>query len=62
LLALLHVPRAIARKVDCQRLMLPRGYVALPRRWVERTIAWIDQNRRLSKDYERLCTMNASFI
>jgi hypothetical protein len=22
---------------------------------VERTIAWIDQNRRMSKDYERLC-------
>jgi transposase len=51
------------RKVDWQRLMPPRGFAALARRWVvERTFAWLDQNRRMSKDYERLCATSEAFI
>ena len=35
--------------VDWRKLMPPEGFVVLPRRWVvERTIAWIDQQRRMS--------------
>ena len=29
---------------------------------MERTIAWIDQNRRMSKDYERLPESAEAFI
>ena len=49
--------------VDWQKLMPPQGFVVLPRRWVvERTFSWIDQNRRMSKDYERLTATSESFI
>jgi putative transposase len=51
------------RKVDWEKLMPPRGYVALPRRWVvERTFSWLGQNRRMSKDYERLCASAEAFV
>jgi putative transposase len=51
------------KKVDWQRLMPPRGFRVLPRRWVvERTFSWLTQNRRMSKDYERLCATAEAFI
>ena len=50
-------------KVDWQKLMPEQGFVVLPRRWVvERTFSWIDQNRRMSKDYERLTATSEAFI
>ena len=49
--------------VDWQKLLPPRGFVVVPRRWVvERTIAWIEQYRRMSKDYERLAATSEAFI
>ena len=40
-----------------------KGFVVLPRRWVvERTFAWLSRNRRLSKDYERLCETGECLI
>jgi putative transposase len=51
------------KKIDWQRLMPPRGFRVLPRRWVvERTFSWLSQNRRMSKDYERLCATGETFI
>lgn len=50
-------------KVDWQRLMPSRGFRVLPRRWVvERTFSWLGQNKRMSKDYERLCDSAEAFV
>jgi putative transposase len=49
--------------LDWQKLLPPQGFVVLPRRWVvERTSSWIDQNRRMSKDYERLPETGEAFV
>jgi len=51
------------REIDWQRLIPRRGFEVLPRRWVvERTFSWLSQNRRMSKDYERLCATSEAFI
>jgi putative transposase len=50
--------------IDPKKLMAetgPRPF--LPKRWiVERTFAWLSQNRRMSKDYERLPESGEAFI
>jgi putative transposase len=49
--------------IDWHKLLPRRGFEVLPRRWVvERTFAWLSQNRRMSKDYERLCSTSESFV
>ena len=50
-------------EVDWEKLLPPKGFQVLPRRWVvERTFSWIDHNRRMSKDYERLTETSEAFI
>jgi putative transposase len=40
-----------------------KGFVVLPRRWVvERTFAWLNNHRRLSKDYERFTKTSETMI
>jgi putative transposase len=50
--------------IDPKKLLAeigPRPF--LPKRWiVERTFAWLGQNRRMSKDYERLPESGKAFI
>ncbi len=49
--------------VNWEELLSPKGFQVLPKRWVvERTFSWIDQNRRMSKDYERLPETSEAFI
>jgi transposase len=40
-----------------------KGFELLPRRWVvERTIAWLNRNRRLAKDFEALLETAAAWL
>lgn len=50
--------------VDPKKFMSEQGTRPfLPKRWiVERTFSWLGQNRRLSKDYERLPETGEAFI
>jgi transposase len=49
--------------IDWSKYLPPPGFHVLPRRWViERTFGWLSQNRRLSKDYERLCATEEALI
>ncbi len=39
--------------VEIAHRMVDKGFQVLPKRWiVERTFAWLNRSRRLSKDYE----------
>jgi putative transposase len=50
-------------ELDWEKLLPSKGFQVLPRRWVvERTFSWIDNNRRMSKDYERLTETSEAFI
>jgi transposase len=40
-----------------------KGFVALPKRWiVERTLAWLNRNRRLAKDFENRTRYAVAFV
>jgi putative transposase len=50
-------------EMDLGKLPTRPGFENLPRRWVaERTFAWITHNRRMAKDYERVCSTGEAFI
>jgi putative transposase len=50
-------------QIDWSKELPPPGFRVLPRRLVvERTFAWQSHARRLSKDYELLCSTSEAFI
>jgi len=50
-------------EVKWEAVLPPAGLHVLPWRWVvERTCGWIDQHRRMSKEYERLCVTSETWI
>jgi transposase len=50
-------------KIEIVKRSNVKGFVVLPKRWiVERTFAWISQNRRLMRDFERYATTVAAFV
>jgi putative transposase len=51
------------RRMDFGKLPKRPAFERLPRRWVaERTFVWISHNRRMSKDYERLCSAGEALV
>ncbi|HEX8983269.1 MAG TPA: IS5 family transposase [Ktedonobacterales bacterium] len=58
------VPKDIPpEEIDWSKYLPSPGFQVIPRRWVvERTFAWFSHNRRLSKDYERLCATSETWI
>ena len=50
-------------QIDWSKYLPTPGFHVLPRRWVvERTFAWLLCNRRLSREYERLCATSETWI
>lgn len=52
----------LATEIITRREQL-KGFVALPKRWVvERTLAWLNRNRRLAKDFENRTCSALAFV
>ena len=61
--AIARAHSATGRSTSSSGRTLPRASVSPPRRWVvERTLAWINRNRRLAKDFEKSITTAAAWI
>ena len=50
-------------EIEWDKILPHPGFHVLPKRWiVERSLAWLGQSRRLSKEYERLCETSEAMI
>jgi putative transposase len=58
-----HVWMAEEQEPDWEKVLPPPGFQVVARRWVvERTFAWLNHQRRLSKDYEYLPQSSENWI
>jgi transposase len=54
--------RATARVAEREPRMAGHAKFVICEQSIERTFSWLDQNRRMSKDYERLAETGEAFI
>ena len=59
----INVKIILGLDIDISTKIIPQGWKVVPKRWiVERTFAWLNNSRRLSKDYEILTSCAESMI
>lgn len=58
-----NVQTILALRVDISPKIKPIGFQVIPKRWVvERTFAWLNNSRRLAKDFERTISSQEAII
>jgi len=57
------IVQKMGRSVDISEKIKPKQWEILPKRWrVERTFSWLNNSRRLSKDYEISTASEENFV
>ena len=57
-----HQVRATARVAEREPHMAGHAEFVICEQSIERTFSWIDQQRRMSKDYERMCASGEALV
>ena len=58
-----NVETILGLKVDISPKIKPIGFHVVPKRWVvERTFAWLNNSRRLAKDFEKTINSQEAMI
>ena len=59
----IQLKRILGLDTDISEKIEPQGFEVIPKRWVvERTFAWLNNSRRLSKDFEIKTVISEAFI
>ena len=58
-----NVKTILELDTDISEKIIPKEFKIIPKRWiVERTFAWLNNSRRLSKDYEILTSSEEAMV